>query len=133
MRQRCWVELLNDYECAINYHPAKATVVDDALSRKETKPRRVRALQLIVHSVLPNQIRSAQLQALIEVNKKFETFNGADKNLELKSDGLRHFMDRVWVSLYGDLRELVMDEAHRSIYSVHLGSEKMYHDLKTLY
>ena len=44
MRQLRWEELLNDYDCAIKYHLGKANVVADALSRKETKPKRVRAL-----------------------------------------------------------------------------------------
>ncbi|KAI3774329.1 hypothetical protein L1987_48880 [Smallanthus sonchifolius] len=64
IRQRRWVELLNDYDCAIRYHPGKANVVADALSRKETKPKRVRALQLTIHPGLPDRIRSAQLEAL---------------------------------------------------------------------
>ncbi|GKB72516.1 putative reverse transcriptase domain-containing protein [Tanacetum coccineum] len=45
MRQRCWLELLTDYDCEIRYHPGKANVIVDALSRKERiKPLRVRAL-----------------------------------------------------------------------------------------
>nr|GEX78052.1 putative reverse transcriptase domain-containing protein [Tanacetum cinerariifolium] len=44
MRQRRWVELLSDYDCEICYHPGKANVVADALSRKDKEPIRVRAL-----------------------------------------------------------------------------------------
>ncbi|GJV47022.1 putative reverse transcriptase domain-containing protein [Tanacetum coccineum] len=42
LRQRRWIELLSDYDCEIWYHPRKANVVADALSRKERiKPLRV--------------------------------------------------------------------------------------------
>ncbi|KAF5781274.1 putative nucleotidyltransferase, Ribonuclease H [Helianthus annuus] len=134
MRQRRWVELFNDYECAIKYHPGKANVVADALSRKEPKPKRIRALQLTIHSDLPARIRSAQIEALKEENIEAEGLRGLHKKkFEQRSDGIYYFMERIWVPLFGDLRELVMDEAHKSRYSIHPGSDKMYQDLKVLY
>ncbi|KAI3774094.1 hypothetical protein L1987_48637 [Smallanthus sonchifolius] len=133
MRQRCWVKLLNNYDCAIRYHPGKANVVADALSRKETKPKRVRALQLTIHPGLPDKIRSAQREALKEENLPLESTRGLEAQLEVKSDGIRYFAERIWVPVFGNLRELVMDESHKSHYSIHPGSDKMYHDLKVLY
>ncbi|KAF5790439.1 putative nucleotidyltransferase, Ribonuclease H [Helianthus annuus] len=133
MRQRRWVELLNDYECAIKYHPGKANVVADALSRKDTIPRRVRALQLTIQTNLPAQIRDAQVEALKAENIRAESLRGSRQRLERKENDAYYVNGRIWVPLYGDLRELVMDEAHKSRYSVHPGSDKMYHDLKTTY
>ncbi|GJY00976.1 putative reverse transcriptase domain-containing protein [Tanacetum coccineum] len=58
LRQRRWIELLNDYDCEIRYHPGKANVVVDALSRKERdKSLRVRALMMTVYNDLPNGLR----------------------------------------------------------------------------
>jgi hypothetical protein len=69
MCQCRWVELLNDYDCEIKYYPGKANVVVDAQSRKVTdKPRRVKALQLIIGSDLLERIRDAQNEALKEEN-----------------------------------------------------------------
>ena len=60
MRQRRWLELLNDYECEIRYHPGKANVIVDNLSCKERiKPRRVKALSMTIQSNLILQIRNA--------------------------------------------------------------------------
>ncbi|GJW59125.1 putative nucleotidyltransferase, ribonuclease H [Tanacetum coccineum] len=71
MRQRCWLELLADYDCEIRYHPGKANVIADALSRKERiKPLQVRSLVMTIHPNLPSQILKAQTEALKEENIK---------------------------------------------------------------
>ncbi|GKA70836.1 putative reverse transcriptase domain-containing protein [Tanacetum coccineum] len=60
LRQRCWLELLADYDCEIRYYLGKANVVADALSRKERiKPLRVRSLVMTIHPKLPSQILKA--------------------------------------------------------------------------
>ncbi|GJT49442.1 hypothetical protein Tco_0975599 [Tanacetum coccineum] len=63
MRQCRWLELPSDYDCKIHYHPRKANVVADALSRKEREPLRVRALVMTIGLDLPKQILKAQTEA----------------------------------------------------------------------
>ncbi|GKB33138.1 putative reverse transcriptase domain-containing protein [Tanacetum coccineum] len=134
MRQRRWLELLADYDCEICYHPGKANVVADALSRKkQIKPLRVRALILTVHPKLPSQILEAQNEALKEENVKNENLRGMDKSFEIRPDGTRCIKNRSWLPLFGGLRDLIMHESHKSKYSIHPGSDKMYHDIKKLY
>ncbi|GJV47298.1 putative reverse transcriptase domain-containing protein [Tanacetum coccineum] len=73
MRQHHWLELLVDYDCEIRYHPRKANVVADALSRNERiKPLRVRSLVMTIHPKLPSQILKVQTEALKEENIKAE-------------------------------------------------------------
>ena len=56
-----------------------------------------------------------------------------ENNLEIKGDGVRYFINRIWTLKFGGYRAVVMDEAHNTRYSVHLVSDKMHLDLKKLY
>ncbi|GJW86477.1 putative reverse transcriptase domain-containing protein [Tanacetum coccineum] len=113
MRQRRWLELLSDYDYDIRYHPGKANVVADALSRKErVKPSRVRALVMTI-GMLRQDLTKERLKPRV------------DETLCLNN--------RSWLPCYGDLRTLIMHESHKSKYYIHPGSDKMYQDLKQLY
>ncbi|GJX16781.1 putative reverse transcriptase domain-containing protein [Tanacetum coccineum] len=76
IRQRRWLELLSDYDCEIRYHPGKANVVADALSRKEREPLRVRDLVMTIGLDLPKQILRAQTEARKPENIKKEDVGG---------------------------------------------------------
>ncbi|GJS43410.1 putative reverse transcriptase domain-containing protein [Tanacetum coccineum] len=132
MRQRRWLELLSDYDCEIRYHPGKANVVADALSRKEREPPlRVRALVMTIGLNLPKQILDVQTEArkpeniknedvggmLVENSKDPEKFR--TEKLEPLADGTLCFNGRSWLPCYGDLRTVIMHESHKSKYSIH--------------
>ncbi|GKE03024.1 putative reverse transcriptase domain-containing protein, partial [Tanacetum coccineum] len=101
LRQWRWIELLSYYDCEIRYHPGKANIVADALSRKErNKPLRVRALMMTVHNDLPKQIREAQEEEMKMENVKAENLGRLIKQIfEFRPDGTRCFGNRVWSKL----------------------------------
>ncbi|GJX25978.1 putative reverse transcriptase domain-containing protein [Tanacetum coccineum] len=134
MRQRRWIELLSDYECEIKYHPGKANVVADPLSRKERlKPRRVRAMSITIHSGLKTKILEAQGKASKDLKAPAEWLRGLEKHFERRDDDGIYFFDHIWIPSVGGVRKLIMDEAQTSRYSIHPGADKMYYDLRNLY
>ncbi|GKD05574.1 putative reverse transcriptase domain-containing protein [Tanacetum coccineum] len=94
MRHRRWIELFSDYEYEIRYHPGKANVVADVLSRKEqAKPRRVRAMAVTIQSGVKETILAAQSEAFKQENVLAERLHGLDLQMERKGDESLYFMD----------------------------------------
>ncbi|GJY35435.1 putative reverse transcriptase domain-containing protein [Tanacetum coccineum] len=126
MRQHRWLELLSDYDCEIRYHLGKANVIVDALSRKEREP----PLRTKAHK--PENIKNEDVGGMLLENskdpKKFRT-----EKLEPRADGTLCLNGRIWLPCYGDLRTVIMHESHKSKYSIHPDSDKMYQDMKKLY
>ncbi|GJX53941.1 putative reverse transcriptase domain-containing protein [Tanacetum coccineum] len=123
MRQRRWLELLSDYDCEICYHPGKANVVVDALSKKEqSKPLRVRALVMTIGLDLSKQILNAQTKARKLENVKNKDVGGMllenskdpeklrMEKLEPRADGTLYLNGRSWLPCYSDLRTVIMHE-----------------------
>ncbi|GJS68970.1 putative reverse transcriptase domain-containing protein [Tanacetum coccineum] len=79
------------------------------------------------------RILEAQGEASKGVNTLAEMLKGLDKQLKKKEDGGLYLAERIWVPVYGNLRTLIMNEAHAIRYSIHPGSDKMYYDLRGLY
>nr|GEZ48038.1 hypothetical protein [Tanacetum cinerariifolium] len=134
IRQQHWLELLRAYDYEIRYHPGKANVVADAVSQKErSKPLRVRTLVMIIGLNLPKQILNASSEARKEENFINEDLHGMVNKLEPRADRTLGLNNRSWILCIDDLRALIMHESHKSKYSIHPGSDKMYQDMKKLY
>nr|GEZ90889.1 putative reverse transcriptase domain-containing protein [Tanacetum cinerariifolium] len=113
MRQRRWLELLSDYDCDIHYHPGKANVMEDALSPQ-------------IEALKPDNLEKEDVGGMIRTDIPKE-------RLEPRADGTLCLNSRSWLPCYGDLRFVIMHESHKSKYSIHPGSKKMYQDVKKLY
>jgi hypothetical protein len=152
LRQRRWLELIKDYDLEIHYHPGKANLVADALSRKEhvhsvivaqlpdeiVEDFRRLNLGIVAHTegvtiILEQEIRKGQVgDAKIQEIKDLIT-EGRGPEFTEDEQGAIWFKDRICVPDIDSLRETILKEAHDSDYSIHPASTKMYQDLKQKY
>ncbi|KAA3466860.1 integrase [Gossypium australe] len=140
LRQRRWLELIKDYELVIDYHPGKANVVADALSRKSLFALRMTILEDA--SILAGlRTRPMFLQEIYEAQKDdgdLQTKNtqcetSVESDFRINLDGCLMFRDRVCVPRNDELIRKVLHETHNGCLSVHPGSTKMYNNLKQRY
>nr|GEY15863.1 reverse transcriptase domain-containing protein [Tanacetum cinerariifolium] len=90
-------------------------------------PAKIEAVKNWASPTTPTEI--PQTEAL----KQAENLRGMEKAFEIRTDGTHCIKNQSWLPLFGNLRNLIMHESHKSKYSIHPGSEKMYQNLKKLY
>jgi hypothetical protein len=156
LRQRRWLELIKDYDLGINYRPGKANVVADALSRKshlnmlvtrELLPEfcnefeklnlgwvsNTKVITMEVDSTLEQDIKKGQLEdaKIQEIKEQIKEPKATEFSVDEQE--MLWYKMRLCVLEVKKIREFVLHEAHDSTNSIHPGSTKMYHDLKSRY
>jgi hypothetical protein len=153
MRQRRWLELIKDYDLEVHYHPGKANVVADALSRKShcncitAKPldstlckereslnleifQRGTLVNITVESTIQSQIMAAQKENKGINHIKERVKSGKASFFRIDDEDVLWFKNRLVVPKVPELHQQILDEAHTTRFSIHPGSNKMYQDLK---
>ncbi|GJV78343.1 putative reverse transcriptase domain-containing protein [Tanacetum coccineum] len=134
MRQRRWLDLVKHYDYEILYHPDKANVVADALSRKTRHDSLlVKSLQMVINPDFYEHIKTVQHEAWENGYVNSERLIGEVHNLVVDSRGLRTHFGGIWIPNNKELKNLLLDEAHKLKYSIRLGATKMYYNLKPDY
>ncbi|GJU78152.1 putative reverse transcriptase domain-containing protein [Tanacetum coccineum] len=90
-------------------------------------------MSMTIQSNQKGKLLAAQNEAIKEENAPVEMLCRLDQQMEKKGDGGLYFMDRIWVPLIGNVRTIIMDEVHAMRYSIRLGADKMYYDLRDMY
>ncbi|KAI3686167.1 hypothetical protein L1987_79840 [Smallanthus sonchifolius] len=101
----------------------------DALSRKDHIMLHCARIQTDIQT----RILEAQHVSVTEGNMYEEMSCGVELLLESKPNGLLYYLNRIWVPDRDDLHAFLMNEAHKTRYSIHPGADKMYQDLRQLY
>nr|GEV19620.1 hypothetical protein [Tanacetum cinerariifolium] len=127
-----WRHYLYDTKCTVcTDHKSLQYILD----QKEINMRQRHWIEIL--SDYDCEIRyhpEAQTEAMKEENVKAENLGRLLKQIfEIRSNGIRCFKGRIWLPLFGGIRDMIMHESRKSKYFIHLGSDKMYQDLKKLY